>query len=72
MRYLVRAEPEGAACSTSGATHCVMSGLSLNLAYSFSVAAYNGRGALRPAAATSLRALKTPASPQRVVRRDDE
>ncbi len=48
VKYVVTASPGGASCTTSGATHCVMSGLKADVSYTFSVVAFNRQGASQP------------------------
>lgn len=49
-RYTVTASPSGATCTTVGVTHCVIRGLKNGLAYTFTVTASTGAGAIASAA----------------------
>ena len=63
-RYVVRANPGGATCTTRGATHCVISGLRPQVTYTFTVVAYNSAGVSPPATSNPRAVVRTPSAPR--------
>jgi hypothetical protein len=61
--YKVTAAPEGATCSTTGATSCTITGLHAGTTYTFTVTASNGNGAGPSSVSNGVVPTEPPATP---------
>jgi hypothetical protein len=67
VKYVVTASPGGARCTTTGATHCVVTGLHVGVDYTFSVVAYNQQGASRAGHTSATSSVSAPSAPRTTV-----